>query len=221
MDTRLANTSRRETQPWGGAWWQVPLGSSNTTPNNHKNRHSIAIHCTKMADSLGGALADARVTCSPSADAKCVECADDERVRARTRTMHWTATPSPTMSWRLVCDPFDVLAAQDQSFCAKNGWKIQMHCLESRSGENQTFLEAETSSYIKFDPCPISFSGFVRFVCTLDSNPRPLCSHLRAHLRIPSSQEFFMMLCFALSFYYVQRRKRRLEVIQQWRIASY
>ena len=87
-------------------------------------------------------------------------------------------------------------AWQDQSYCAKNGWKQQLRCLETRAGENVSYLDAETTSYFTFQPCPLTFNSFVRF-------------------------EAAMFLCFLFSFYYVQRRKRRLQAIAQYRIASY
>ena len=36
-------------------------------------------------------------------------------------------------------------------------------CLEARAKENQSYLEAETTSYEKFQACPVSFNAFVRF----------------------------------------------------------
>ena len=111
---------------------------------------------------------------------------------------------------------------QDQSYCRKNGWKQQLRCLEMRAGANQTYLEAETTSYYTFEACPVTFDGFVKF----EARRRPTAAHSLCRSRLSlecacTCAQLLMMLCFALSFYYVQRRKRRLLAIQQWRIASY
>ena len=85
---------------------------------------------------------------------------------------------------------------QDSAYCTKNGWKQQVRCVESIANGNQSFLDAESTSYYTFQACPVSFDGFTRF-------------------------EAFMMLCFLLSFYYVTRRKRKMLALQQYRIAAY
>ena len=88
---------------------------------------------------------------------------------------------------------------QDQDYCVKNGWKQQVRCLERKDGANQSFMEAETTSYYSFQPCPLvkgDFLSFVRF-------------------------ELLMMLCFALTFYWVQRRGRWHQQVLQYRTAGY
>ena len=86
---------------------------------------------------------------------------------------------------------------RDAAFCARNGWKHQVRCVEaSATGENQTYLDAETHSYLTYQPCPLSFDSFVRF-------------------------ELLMMVCFMCTFYYVQKRKRWLKALQEYRLASH
>ena len=80
--------------------------------------------------------------------------------------------------------------------CVKNGWRQRVRCIEARAAENQSYIEASSESYLTYQPCQLAFGGFVKL-------------------------ELLMMLCFALSFVYVKRRQRRLQKIQQWRIASY
>ena len=86
--------------------------------------------------------------------------------------------------------------AQEVAYCAKNGWKQQIHCVEARSNTTQSYLDAESTSYYTYQACPVSFNSFVRF-------------------------ELLMLLGFVFAFCYVQRRKRRLHALQQFRIASY
>ena len=85
-----------------------------------------------------------------------------------------------------------------QSYCAQNNYKQQLRCLETK-GNTTSYLQAETTSYYTFQPCPLvkgDFLSFVRF-------------------------ELLMIIVTALAFYYVQKRKKRQQMLQQWRIAGY
>ena len=63
---------------------------------------------------------------------------------------------------------------QDQSYCRKNGWKQQVRCLETRPGANQSYIEAETTSYYTYEACPVTFDGFAKF--EVSSSPCRLLS---------------------------------------------
>ena len=80
-----------------------------------------------------------------------------------------------------------------------------------------TYLEAETSSYYKYEACPVAFSGFVWFEVKSTHNT----GYRFCVLTLGTCAQFFMLVTFGLSFYYVQRRKRRQQQMQQWRISSY
>ena len=92
----------------------------------------------------------------------------------------------------MVCN---TLCTQDAVYCVQTGWKQQLRCVEALTGENQSYLDAETKSYMRFQTCPISFDSFVRF-------------------------EALMFVCFIVSFIFVTRKKRKLLHEQRMRLAS-
>ena len=100
----------------------------------------------------------------------------------------------------LLCS--NAVGAQHQSYCSTNGFKQEVKCVVGgTSAGNSSSSEGldPSTSYITFQSCqlvPGDFMSFVRF-------------------------EVVMVLIFLLSFSFVTKRKRRLQAIQQYRIAQY
>ena len=109
-----------------------------------------------------------------------------------------SCTPLSDTNHAAVCSgTFAFYYSRQVSYCIKNGWKQQIHCVEAyASNETQNYIDAESTSYYTYQPCPISFDRFVRL-------------------------ETFMLLCAVFALFYVQRRKRWLVKIQQYRISAF
>ena len=79
---------------------------------------------------------------------------------------------------------------REESFCLENGYKQQLRCLETKPTPNQSYIEAETTSYYKWTTCPLvhgDFMNFVRFEVRASSSSRAHTSPLTRGLSLRRS----------------------------------